>query len=1364
MVTRRLNPTGVTHTALVLFLSMLFPLTSSPSVSVAAVVTNITPSALPSCPGPCGVGVTIVTPLPPAQGGTITITGGARPGNGPNLFHSFGRFDVGTGDIANFFNETGLPTSNILSRVTGGNPSQIYGTILTTDFPGANLFLMNPAGVLFGATAVLDLGAVTGSAVRQPGSFYATTADYLKLVDENGTSSPFYADLAKTSVLSVAPVAAFGFTASNPVSITLEGSSLVVGQGKTLSFIGGNAPFLKTVSEAPLVEEPVPSGVTVTGGRLSAPGGQIQLASVASAQEASPTEVSIADLSVTIVDPSVNQVAVLGPITLTGTAVDVSGQFEVDAFGNQIGGNSGTVRMIGKSLLMDQASVTATTVGPADGNSPAVDLRITKDATLTNQSSLSTSTTGPGRGGDVIITAGALTLKGDSNIFTRNDSVGRGGDLQLNVDTLTLAEGATLKTSNNDFSGTTDEEGNVTLGVGGDITIQGLTGPGSYATDVTITGRGSFDSSIDSEIGTINNISAFAFGFAGGKGGGVTIASQSITLNDGLITSQSTGFIGPGGDIDLGLRQLTISNGGQITSLAGSFDPGSLGGKITIHELAEGLAPSVALSGSGINGLSAIFSQSTGSANPGEISITTGTLSLTDGAVIKNGDVLFQGASVTIHASDSVHVTTGSAISSQAIFQDAGGLVITTPTLSMNQGLITTSTSDVGKAGDVTFNVRALTLENGSRVESSTVGSGSAGSITVQGFDGTAGSRADSVRIRGQSGLFTETGKVGTLEIPEAEGAGGNIKVVTNTFTLEDGASISAASSSISPLAKGGSITVDANLATVRTGAFITAESIRTTEEGGAAPGGDVGITAQALTLDHGSISAATAGSGGGGSITVNVGTFMAQGNSQITSSSTETATGAAGSVTIQGLASPADAVTLTNSSLRTSADSTGRGGSITVDATNLTLNGATISASVKDVNTDDGTDGPTSGIGNIALTSSTMHMTGGTVTAETSGTRNAGTITLTTTGNTLNVDGGSITSSTTSSGNAGQILITSPVLSLNNSTITTSTISTGNAGDITANVGTLTLTNAAEIASSSTGTMSNAGDAGSVTLKASGSFTSNASTVSTSAENARGGDILIKAQSVQLSNGTLISASSNAPFSDLGEGNAGNITIHSGSTFVMQNSSVTTEASHASGGEIEIKAPDVGGMVQLINSRVSTSVGGLAGKSDGGNINIDPQFVILQNSQILAQAVAGAGGAIDITAGVFLADPASIVDASSTLGISGTVNIESSVQNVGGRLTPLSQQFSSAAALLAQRCAARVADGKFSTFVVAGREGLPVEPGGFLASPSLTAELLGSSLAGRYPHTPIAAVTGLFPEYDARPIQVAKYGDACRQ
>ena len=101
------------------------------------------------------------------------ITGGIRPGNGTNLFHSFGQFGVPTNNIANFLNDSGLATSNILGRVTGGNPSNIFGAIQTTGFGAANLFLMNPAGIVFGPNASLNVG----------GSASFTTADYLRLSD-----------------------------------------------------------------------------------------------------------------------------------------------------------------------------------------------------------------------------------------------------------------------------------------------------------------------------------------------------------------------------------------------------------------------------------------------------------------------------------------------------------------------------------------------------------------------------------------------------------------------------------------------------------------------------------------------------------------------------------------------------------------------------------------------------------------------------------------------------------------------------------------------------------------------------------------------------------------------------------------------------------------------------------------------------------------------------------------------------------------------------------------------------------------------------------------------------------------------------
>ena len=179
-------------------------------------------------------------------------------------------------------------------------------------------------------------------------------------------------------------------------------------------------------------------------------------------------------------------------------------------------------------------------------------------------------------------------------------------------------------------------------------------------------------------------------------------------------------------------------------------------------------------------------------------------------------------------------------------------------------------------------------------------------------------------------------------------------------------------------------------------------------------------------------------------------------------------------------------------------------------------------------------------------------------------------------------------------------------------------------------NVGTVSLSNGAKINSSSTSgrrrMSAHGGECGHhVCGRAS---RTDASTMATSAEANHGGDIYITAQSVATIQRhlDLLRSSRVTPLHcrQMGDGNAGNITVHSGSTFVMNNSSMTTEASQASGGQIEIIAPE---MVRLTNSQVSTSVAGSEADTAGGNITIDPQFVVLQNSQIIAQAFAGTGG-----------------------------------------------------------------------------------------------------------------------------------------
>ena len=158
----------------------------------------------------------------------------------------------------------------------------------------------------------------------------------------------------------------------------------------------------------------------------------------------------------------------------------------------------------------------------------------------------------------------------------------------------------------------------------------------------------------------------------------------------------------------------------------------------------------------------------------------------------------------------------------------------------------------------------------------------------------------------------------------------------------------------------------------------------------------------------------------------------------------------------------------------------------------------------------------------------------------------------------------------------------------------------------------------------------------------------------------------------------------------------------------------MTTATEGAGGGAITLNA---GFRIGLTDSVITTTVRG--GGGDAGDITANARFIILDGSQIIANAFEGRGGNIRIQAQqAFLADPASTVSASSTLGISGTVDIRAPVTNVSGSLGPLPQAFAPAAQLLHNRCAARRREGKTSRFVLAGRDGVPEGPDSPLASP----------------------------------------------
>ena len=719
---------------------------------------------------------------------------------------------------------------------------------------------------------------------------------------------------------------------------------------------------------------------------------------------------------------------------------------------------------------------------------------------------------------------------------------------------------------------------------------------------------------------------------------------------------------------------------------------------------------------------------------------------------------------------DTILLSPGSAIVTQTSGREPGADVqIRVGTLQIDGTAVYTIQSGDGPGGNIDINATTVSLTNSATVLSLTgfdfttgalVGSGNGGNVTVQGLQG-AGSAADSVVLSNGSAISTLTfgsGRAGDVQLSARfltmenfssiqtvtlGGVGGNVALNVGTLRLMEGASIQTLSQSFTPeFDRGGNVTIQG-----LQGAGSAAESVTLSggssllsQTNGSGDGGRVAIMSKTLMMDGAGTTVNTTASdvGHGGDIVLSVGQArLSRGATIITqTNSADLNALEGGTVTVQGwqgVGSKADSVALSGfgSGIVSDTLGVGRSGDVAVHAKTVSLtDGAVIQA---------GTPSTTAAGGNVTIDADSVGISGGSHISSQSVALDAGQVTIT--ANTLSLNNGSIDTSTSSEngGSGGDVVLYGGNVSLTNgASITTQNgvFSTGRAGDVTMTVGSLTLANGANITSSSKGIVADAGDAGKVTIMASGPFTSDASTIVTSALNAKGGDIKVTAQSVALSNGAVMSASSQSPPLPDEGGDAGSITIHSGSTVVMHNSVMTAEASQASGGQVTIITPE---MLWLTNSRISTSVFGDNFASSGGNITIDPQFVILQNSQIIASAFFGLSGALDITAGVFLADPASLVEASSTLSINTPTSIP-----VGGLLTPLSQEFSSAAALLlAQRCAADPT-GQFSSFVQTGRDGVPQVPGALSPSPLSFLETLTSGSLGSQSPNLAAARLGL--------------------
>ncbi|WP_242051238.1 CHAT domain-containing protein [Nostoc spongiaeforme] len=324
-----------------------------------AIAQNITPAN-------DGTGTTVNT-----QGNNINIGGGSLSSDKANLFHSFSKFGLDANQTANFLSQPSI--QNILGRVTGGDASIINGIIRVTG-GNSNLYLINPAGIIFGQNASLNV----------PASFTATTATRLGFGNNNwlnAVGSNNYSQLIGTPN-------SFVFDSSVASAIFNQGN-LAVPNGNNLSLFGGTV---------------------VSTGSLSAPGGNVTIAAVPGSSllkvslAGNPLSLEIQPLNSTNDNLPSNDLAAL----LTGGGGGNANNLVVE---------NGEVKLTGSGLTVSNGDVVVTqniiTADRFNGQSGTVNITAEGNITTNNIDASAFSRFESA-------TAGAVNLTAGGNITTNN--------------------------------------------------------------------------------------------------------------------------------------------------------------------------------------------------------------------------------------------------------------------------------------------------------------------------------------------------------------------------------------------------------------------------------------------------------------------------------------------------------------------------------------------------------------------------------------------------------------------------------------------------------------------------------------------------------------------------------------------------------------------------------------------------------------------------------------------------------------------------------------------------------------------------------------------------------------------------------